>query len=101
MTEAPPIRCPSCAAVESFWVKACWAWRVQMTGWLWWRKLRAVREQIGDCVVCLRCDQPYVMTAAGSFAKRKPSVPPAVQARSRDGVAELQAAVNALPDEAE
>ena len=99
MTGAP-IRCPSCSASETIWVKPAWQWSVRVTGWLWWRRLRAVREQVGDCVVCLKCDTPYVVTASGSFAKRRtPVAPTPNRANASRDLDVLHAAVNALPDE--
>ena len=99
MNEAP-IRCPHCGQFETFYVKPAWAWYVRSVGWPWARVVKAVKVQVGDCVVCLRCDQPYVVTASGSFSKRKPVPSPATRApRNSDPVAELHAAVNALPDE--
>ena len=100
MVNSPPIRCPHCSASETIWVKPAWAWFVRSVGWPWNRKVKAVREHVGDCVVCLRCDQPYVVTPSGSFSKRKPVGATPIPSRVKpDPIVELHAAVNSLPDE--
>jgi len=106
VTASPDLRCPSCAATETMLVKTAWAWSVQQVGWPWNRRLAAVKRPVGDCVVCLRCDQPFVVTAAGPFIKQTPrvgkAVVPSYQPNSHgDDLKTLQAAINRLPDEPE
>lgn len=98
------MRCPSCGATETIWVKTAWAWRPAMVGWPWARRLEVVRQKVGECVVCLRCDWPYVVTPSGPFVKaRGPAVPPrptgGPNPRPVDPVADLLNTVNAMPDE--
>lgn len=87
----PDVRCPSCSSTETMFVKWAEAWTVGTLQ----------SHTVGACVVCLRCDQPYVVTPAGPFTKRKPSPAMQIPIRStpEDRIAPLQAAVNALDDE--
>jgi len=101
------MRCPSCGAVETFRVKPAVAWTVQMVGWPWNRRLECVPHTVGQCVVCLRCDWPYVVTPSGPFVKRSHAQPangqplPASGKRVVDPLSQLMGTVNALPDEPE
>lgn len=98
---ADEMKCPSCGAIESMWVKTAWAWVPKMVGWPWARRLEAVRRRVGECVVCLRCDWPYVVTPAGPFSRRP--APQMTQVspgkRAADPLAQLLQTVNSMPDE--
>ncbi len=95
------MQCPSCGAVESIWVKTAWAWTPQMVGWPWARRLEVVKRKVGECVVCLRCDWPFVVTPTGPFTKatHKPAQQAQAVKRGVDPVAQLLTTVNAMPDE--
>ena len=92
----PAIRCPACGAIESFEVKPALSFHISPG--------KPEKRIIGSCVVCLRCDQPYVVTGQGAFVKPRKhqepvrtDLPP--RERERRDLEKLQAAVNAIPDE--
>ena len=91
---AADLRCPSCSATETLWSRPLLSW--------WSDGSKVYARTVGQLVVCLRCDQPYAVTAAGAFAKRLPHaarpVGP-VGRREPDPARELAAAVASLPPE--
>ena len=94
---ASDLRCPSCQATESLWAKPLLSW--------WSDGKRVYAHVVGQLVVCLRCDQAYAVTPAGSFVKRLPQRELPMRAPTHrlhpdgDAARELAAAVAQLPPE--
>ena len=60
-----PVSCPACHAIEHMTVRP--ASRAELVGG------KVVQHECGKCVVCLRCDTPYVIVAhePGGVIKRR------------------------------
>lgn len=62
---ATPVNCPACHSIEHMTVRP--AYRAEIVNG------RVIQHECGVCVVCLRCDTPYVIVGheAGGIIKRR------------------------------
>lgn len=58
---------PNCGGTECFKVREAFEFERAFRWWQPWRGLQLVAKRAGWCVVCLRCDTPYVVTEAETF----------------------------------
>jgi hypothetical protein len=46
-------------------------WHRGFRWWRFWQGVKLYREQVGDCVVCCRCDAPLVLTDSDAYLTQK------------------------------
>lgn len=58
------IKCPApgCGGTEAYVARAVYSWRREFRWWCFWRGVRLVRQRVGDCAVCPRCECAFVIT---------------------------------------
>lgn len=67
------IKCPNpaCGGTEGYAVRPVYEWHRGFRWWRFWQGVKLYREQVGDCVVCCRCDAPLVLTDSDAYLTQK------------------------------
>ena len=67
------IKCPNpaCGGTEGYVVRPVYEWHRGFRWRAFWRGVCLYRVQVGDCVVCCRCDTPMVHADSESFLTQR------------------------------